>query len=1112
MLIAIIRKNGPGIFRLLPFTLLVFLLGMCLGLINSGDFSLGILYNSISNWRDLKAEMLLFMFLPPLLFVSAFEVEFHIFRRLTGQAVLLATAGVVINSGLLAAFSYVAFGYEWSWSEAFLFGSMFGATDPIAVVQLLKELGAPETLSVLIEAESLLNDGTGFVLFSVFLEQASGKAAYTAGEIFVRVLESASLGILIGVSMGFLSLWALQQIWDDSTVAVAITIVSVWGTFFIAESVHASGVIACVFLGLFFAAYQDGHIKHDVSTSLKHFWEKVEWLVNTVLFVFSGVIIADTISKAENGTYTLTARDIGNLVALFFMINLIRWISVVVLFPALRNLGYGLSWRKSLVLSYAGLRGAVGLIAALLVLQECSCPSDDSAQGTDGEPAIVCLLYTTQSRMIFHMAGIVFLTLAVNGTTTKFLLNYFELHKQPASAQSFFEKATVHVHDHMEYVLESLKRHPHYKDADWDTVWRHMPILSRQVYEERKRMGQPHERDSFSLLKAIDKINQSRFTGAHVQAVSESNPMADDSRSSASSKTVRSSASSHKSDMSIVTMPETPQSEKLREARHRFLSLVKASYRRQFIEGANKSWPTMQVLIEACSRCQDKSHYPLAEWKNHVAKYVGAQRFLGVPIPSCTDQIRARHLENAYNVASTFVRAHKSVVPQFKHFVHEATAGVVATVLEENHEMLQQAMAFTRKLESEFPEITATVKTNIAIQRLLTEMESYAHKLLDRAEIDEKDFETIVHGLDESRKRGHKLTVNYLQSKFQIMKNSSFMLEVRHDIVEQIMAKAVSSTYEPGEIIFDAGDPCDAILIVVKGKVRVEFESGVELEKTSGDALGTVEFVTRNDGSGTSKFGTHAQLAQCETHVEVMRIDFALISELVPEDENLEYNVFRDAGLFVLESLYPQFQYATFNLLKSVLPHIKIIRGEERNKNTSASIQNGTQLGGHRAHHVVTTTKPVLFHGGVIIPLSGIVSSLDGGHRIFGTPGINQAKKATASKVQRSSGSIDLLSSVVPHGPVSLSKGAVLMHISQEAVHTIDDFQAFERGVANEANPASRRAQLSVLHSTGSSKLWKSPIPGNSIIRTPKLGLLNDAATKANRSASVESFDSTQSL
>ena len=267
----------------------------------------------------------------------------------------------------------------------------------------------------------------------------------------------------------------------------------------------------------------------------------------------------------------------------------------------------------------------------------------------------------------------------------------------------------------MEYVVESLKRHPHYKNADWDLVWHHIPILSRQVYHERKRNGLAHNRDTITLLKGIDKIARDRFVqedschggaawGSGKPAVAcdpdsdpsdTSGPASSSDGGEASEALAAGQGVSFRVDIATGAAGasgrslggEVPREQQLHEARLRFLSLVKASYRSQFQEGANRSWPAMQVLLEASSRAQDHTDRPLDEWQSSIRGYcegAGGLPLCGwapkpsaalekLPLPAWAGRAgrRAgfRRMADCYNVASTFVRAHKSVVSQFRHFI-----------------------------------------------------------------------------------------------------------------------------------------------------------------------------------------------------------------------------------------------------------------------------------------------------------------------------------------------------------------------------------------------------------------------------------------------------------
>ncbi|KAJ3199915.1 Son of sevenless 1 [Clydaea vesicula] len=125
--------------------------------------------------KHIDPEIILLVILPALLFESSSKIDFHVFKRVAGQGLLLAFPGVIIATVLTACFTQIVFAkYEWTWATSLLLSSILSATDPVSVVATLQALGAPDRISVLIEAESLLNDGSAFVVFLVFVEMVAG--------------------------------------------------------------------------------------------------------------------------------------------------------------------------------------------------------------------------------------------------------------------------------------------------------------------------------------------------------------------------------------------------------------------------------------------------------------------------------------------------------------------------------------------------------------------------------------------------------------------------------------------------------------------------------------------------------------------------------------------------------------------------------------------------------------------------------------------------------------------------------------------------------------------------------------------------------------------------
>ena len=132
-----------------------------------------------ADYRNANPDMILYIFLPILIFDAAYELDVHIFRKTLTNATILSVPGVIIamllTAALMIGIGTFAPSYEgWNWTFALMFGALISATDPVAVVALLKELGTSKRFSTLVDAESMLNDGTGIVLFMLFF------GAYTA--------------------------------------------------------------------------------------------------------------------------------------------------------------------------------------------------------------------------------------------------------------------------------------------------------------------------------------------------------------------------------------------------------------------------------------------------------------------------------------------------------------------------------------------------------------------------------------------------------------------------------------------------------------------------------------------------------------------------------------------------------------------------------------------------------------------------------------------------------------------------------------------------------------------------------------------------------------------
>jgi NhaP-type Na+/H+ or K+/H+ antiporter len=231
-----------------PYTPFVFIVGIIIGVSGTTtDEKLNELFFQID------PDFLLLIFLPALIYESAASVDYHTFKRQSGKIVLMAFPMLLASTYLTAVVMYWILGYKETmpWSACVLFGAVISATDPVAVVGLLKQLGAPKSIATLIEGESLLNDGTAVVIFFVALDFVKGEEM-TIGQIIGRFCRLSLGGPALGIAFGFiLEMW-LAYIHNKPKLETNLTFCFAYITFYVAElpSIHVSGILAIVFLGL----------------------------------------------------------------------------------------------------------------------------------------------------------------------------------------------------------------------------------------------------------------------------------------------------------------------------------------------------------------------------------------------------------------------------------------------------------------------------------------------------------------------------------------------------------------------------------------------------------------------------------------------------------------------------------------------------------------------------------------------------------------------------------------------------------------------------------------------------------------------------------------------
>lgn len=307
---------------------------------------------------QLSPGLVLYVFLPSLVFESAISLDVRELRRNLLPILTLAVPGLLISTTGIALI--VALGTPLRFRTALLLGAILSATDPVAVISIFKRLGAPRRLHVLVEGESLFNDATSLVVSRILAtvvvgSAVSGNVALAGLGRFVWVFLG---GVATGAVLGFATGYVLRAVRSDSFVSITLTTILAYLSFIIAEEgLGVSGVMATVTAGLTFSGWGWMRVSRDVRDYLEYFWRYVAFVANALIFLLVGLLVDPaTLSRSLS---TIVWAVIGMLAS--------RILVAYGLVPSLRFISrqHAFGPRYQTVLFWGGLRGAVAVAIAL---------------------------------------------------------------------------------------------------------------------------------------------------------------------------------------------------------------------------------------------------------------------------------------------------------------------------------------------------------------------------------------------------------------------------------------------------------------------------------------------------------------------------------------------------------------------------------------------------------------------------------------------------------------------------------------------------------------------------------------------------------------------------
>jgi len=329
----------------LPYTVGLVLAGM------------GLYFAHIYIQWHLTKDLIFSVFLPPLVFEAALFIHWREFRQELPVITLLATVGVLLSAAVTALGMH--YGLSWDWGSAIVFGVLIAATDPVSVIAAFKEARLTGRLRMLIEGESLLNDGTAAVAYVAVLGVLAGGHASVlsiGGALVVTIVG----GVLIGGAIASVFMLLAGRT-PDYLVEITFTTLAAYGSFFVAEHFRCSGVLAALTAGLVVGNFRSsGSISAAGRQSLGPFWEYVAFVANSLIFLLLG---------AQEAQQHFEGLWLPVLVAIA-LVTLGRAVAIYPLCAVFVRSRLRLDYRYQHVLFWGGLRGALALALALSLPDE----------------------------------------------------------------------------------------------------------------------------------------------------------------------------------------------------------------------------------------------------------------------------------------------------------------------------------------------------------------------------------------------------------------------------------------------------------------------------------------------------------------------------------------------------------------------------------------------------------------------------------------------------------------------------------------------------------------------------------------------------------------------
>ena len=679
---------------------------------------------------------------------------------------------VLAGTSLVACFgAYFVFPYGWSFNLAMTFGAILSATDPVAVSALLNEVGAPPRLKVLISGESLLNDGSAIVFFTIFSERYLHELGVSGvGEsidwgrgiaiFFQMSLGGAAIGLTFGIGL-LLILFLLNRRLnvEENVLQITATITVAYLTYYTAEMVaHTSGVIATVVCGVI--TKQFGGTMINDRKMMESFWVLVEHLLNTLLFTLGGVVWGGIIGNGDRRQSAFEAQDWGYLFLLYVLLMAIRYFLFFSFYPIISRIGLKSCWQEAIFMSFAGLRGAVGIALAIAL-------DNEVLSATDSQE------FRDQTTTLFGMVGgVTFFTLIINGSLSGPLLRKLGLTKSSEIREKILKDYCRHFREHILQAFIHKLTDSRFQHVEFGLIEHHVSFLRGLTIDEFEAAVEQNK-DSVAPKIYQEPYTESVLHYLHCKSFYSvrRSTVKTEKKQVSYLRNDELELSRHPRTQGMV--PEaTADPSTLLELRTIFIQLLRAAYQKQIDKGEldGRAAFVDYVLLEsldfsADSVCQGE---PINDFEvvlflsgtwsdrgDRIAKrFMKFAKYFGVKCNaeknqtlSRSDYIEHTLLRNNVHIALAFIDAHLEAQACFQEeFCRPPFEEAQKLVARESKDQVHAAMDF---LESQDQDDVKIIVSHLLCTILLNKLARYVEHVTHLGFLEEKEASVYIEQIEE---------------------------------------------------------------------------------------------------------------------------------------------------------------------------------------------------------------------------------------------------------------------------------------------------------------------------------------------------------------------------